>query len=124
MRHQRDFTFKVSTDTAQQQVVFARRSQLTDDVTMVEQESGTRLLAAATNVQISFGGVTTAKSIWIEAAGLIYVRSGEATTARSVEPLTTGTKAIYYVEGAATALWLENPSASAAVEVSYCICGA
>lgn len=122
MRVRRDFTFRAG-DTTETNLVFSRRKQSTDDTTVTEHVSGDRLLDATTNVQINFGGVTTARYIWLEAAGTVLLRPSEAGAPITLGPAITGVPGVFFIEGAAyTQLWVENPAATA-VQITYFIGG-
>ena len=94
-----------------------------DAATVVaEQNSGVmKVAAAATGVVIPLGGVTTARSILIASDKDIVVRLNGGAESISVKKATSA-RGLLYLEGAVTAIVVDNPGAEDAT-VLYALAG-
>lgn len=111
---QRDLTVVASDTSSQVQILAKRVAQFTDAVSMTEQESGKRLIPAATNQQINLGGVDAVKVLYVEASAAVKIRLSEAGDPFPVGPNVNGAVGIFYAEGLnATEVWIENEGTSA-----------
>lgn len=112
MRLSTDMALTVSSDTAGRQIIAKRTRQLVDDLGLTEHVTHTIKLPGATNTQISLGGITSCKVVWVLLSGPAKLRTGELLDPLAVAPSSTGQDALYYAEAAHAELWLENEAAS------------
>lgn len=131
LRTKVDIQIAIGFDASLDDTAFERAVSETIDTTE-HTEGGTITLAAlATDVQVAFGNVASARLVYIEAAGDITYRvnspSGEVRQLkRMVAPTSTqapNLKAYALMTEVCTALYLTNPSTTDAVKVKVSITG-
>lgn len=120
---QRDMTIVVSNDVAQTQVLHKRRAVQTDAASNNYEIDATRLIAAGATVRLEQGGMTTIKVVMLEADAAINLRTTETGDDLPVAPHASGQKALVWLETSTSAVWINNPSSTAAVNLTYILAG-
>jgi hypothetical protein len=120
---QRDMTIVVSNDTSQTQVLHKRRAVQTDATSTDYEIDATRQIAAGATVQLEQGGMTTIKAVMLEADGALQFRKTQAGDTFAFQPHASGQKSLVWLETSLTALWITNPSSTAAVTLTYILAG-
>lgn len=116
MRLTRKVEVTLSSDAAAK-LLLAKRSQSVTDDTLTVESSDTRSIAAATNVQIDLGGISTVKALYVEFSAPVKLRFQQAGEATPLTLMSAGQTGVFYAEISAAAVWIENESATAEVAV-------
>jgi len=107
-----------------EQLVADRTRSIRDD-TLVAQVTITRRLIASQVLQLDLGEIDTCRSLLIEFDADVDLRVGAVDAdATRLAPISAGQTGVAYFEcSAAAGIWLENPSATAAVNVTVVAAG-
>jgi hypothetical protein len=115
-----------SLDEEKKLVSFLRAADLVTKVNrtdLTEEHQETRTIGTSvTDEALTFGGVATAKVIYMETDQALTLKINGAAVAMALTP-TSGAKAKLFWEGSFTAITVTNPSSTDAANLTYYIAG-
>lgn len=122
--YKRRAVVSVANDTDFEQLVADRDRTITDS-SLESSATFVRQLAASANVQVDLGEIATLKALAIEYSAAVNLRLGAADAdPLSLKPVSEGQVGFAVIElETADGVWLENPSATAAVSVTLVAVG-
>ena len=114
--------YEVKTDSNDVQ---SGAATVVDTTSVTARIGGRRSIVPLANVAIPFDGVTTSSILVVRASGAVNVRF-DAVDADpvAVTPVSSGQEAVLAATASAAGVWVENPSATASVEVTWLLAGA
>lgn len=115
----------ISQDAAGLRILTKETISVADTATCLYEADGFRAVAASANVQLNLNGVTSSRFVLLVADAAFNLRFDAADADPTpVAPISAGQQAVYQATvSGASAVFIENPSASTALGIKWVVTG-